>query len=328
MDMQVLYMSLGAGFATALAFAGAVAVLRAPKTEMRERIASMGQQSPYVTNRLSMLRDRRASRFFLFDAWLQSRDWTEKTQLQIERAGLRLRVGEYVMIRVFMATAGGIAGVLIGLATLPGALAFATMLVGAVVGIALPPYFIRWKVGRRSARIESQLVELCELMSSMLTSGFGYLQTLSSAAEQLEPPLSEELSRLVDAVRIGGDTDEALQMMTERLDSRDFEMISTAISINRSTGGDLAGILRGVGTTIRDRQSFVREVRALTARERFSAIIVAGFPFLIVGALTLLLPDMFGVLFTDFAGRLILGVAIVMDFIGYMAIKRVARIEI
>ena len=147
-------------------------------------------------------------------------------------------------------------------------------------------------------------------------------------AEQLEAPLSEEVRRLVDAVRIGGDTDEALETMTQRLGSRDFEMVSTAISINRATGGDLAAILRGVGSTIRDRQSFAREVRALTARERFSAIIVAGFPFIIVGALTLMLPEMFAVLYTDFAGRLILAVAITMDVVGYMAIKHVSKIHV
>ena len=116
--------------------------------------------------------------------------------------------------------------------------------------------------------------------------------------------------------------------MTARLDSRDFEMVSTAISINRATGGDLAGILRGVATTIRDRQSFAREVKALTAKERYSAIVVAGFPFLIAGGLTLMLPDVFRVLYTETAGRIILGIALTLDVIGYFAIQRVAKIEV
>ena len=326
-ELQTLF-AASAGLTAALAFMGAVSLLRSPKVELRERIAAVHEQSPYVAHRTDMLRDRRASRFWLLDAWLQRRDWTVATQLRLEQAGLRLRVGEYVMTRAFLATALGISATLTAFRFGAGQFAIIGLVVGALAGVMIPAMFLRWKIQRRNAKLESQLVEMCELMSSMLTSGFGYLQTLSSVAEQLEAPLSEEVRRLVDAVRIGGDTDEALETMTKRLDSRDFEMVSTAISINRASGGDLAGILRGVGATIRDRQSFVREVRALTSRERFSAIIVAGFPFIIVGALTLMLPEMFAVLFTDLAGRLILAVALTMDIVGYLAIKHVSKIDV
>ncbi len=328
MDQQIIFVAFGAGLTTALALIGAAQLMRSPRVEMQNRIAAYSEASPYAAGSLEMLRDRRASRFFLFDAWLQRRDWTEKTQLKLERAGLRLRVGEYVLLRGFAATAGGLVGAVAPIQLGMAPIAPLTLLVGAAIGVMIPPLFLRRRINRRNEKIETQLVEMCELMSSMLTSGFGYLQTLSSCSEQLEPPLADELGRLVDAVRIGGDTDEALETMTKRLDSRDFEMVSTAISINRATGGDLAGILSGVATTIRDRQSFAREVKALTARERYSAIVVAGFPFIIAAGLTLMLPDTFKVLYTETAGRIILGVAITMDVIGYLAIKKVAKIEV
>ena len=43
-----------------------------------------------------------------------------------------------------------------------------------------------------------------------------------------------------------------------------------------AAGQDLAGlaeILRGVGVTIRERRSFYRDLKAMTAKERFSAVI-------------------------------------------------------
>ena len=328
MDQQILFVALGAGLSTALALIGAAQMMRAPRLELRDRINTVTEASPYVSGRMEMLRDRRASRFFLLDAWLQRRDWTNETQLKIERAGLRLRVGEYVLVRGFLATAGGFVGAVLPIQFGYGQLAIITVVAGAAIGMSLPPIVLRVRIKRRNEKIETQLVEMCELMSSMLTSGFGYLQTLSSASEQLESPLADALRRLVDAVRIGGDTDEALDLMTERLGSRDFEMISMAIAINRATGGDLASILRGVAETIRDRQSFAREVKALTARKRYSALVVAGFPFIIAAGLTLMLPNVFSVLYKETAGRIIRGVAIAMDVVGYLAIKRVARIEV
>ena len=165
-------------------------------------------------------------------------------------------------------------------------------------------------------------------MASMLSSGFGYMQALMSTAEQLDAPLSDEVRRMVDAVQIGGDADAALEEMAERVGSRDFKMVATAITIHRSTGGDLGQIMRGVAATVRDRQAFAREVLALTSRERYTAIVVAGLPVLTAGALALLAGDVFGVLFTDRIGRFILGAALALDVVGYVVIQRMARIKV
>ncbi len=69
------------------------------------------------------------------------------------------------------------------------------------------------------------------------------------------------------------------------------------------------------------------ELQTLTARERYSAIVVTLFPFIIVGLLTMLLPDTFGKLLLDPVGRMILGGAIVLDLIGFFVIKRASKVE-
>jgi tight adherence protein B len=116
--------------------------------------------------------------------------------------------------------------------------------------------------------------------------------------------------------------------MTRRMDSRDWEIIATAIEIQRASGGNLAEILSGVAATIRDRQSLKREVRALTSSERYAAIIIAGFPFVLAGVLSLMLWETYGRLLYDPIGRMILAGAIVMDLIGYAVIQRVTKIEV
>jgi len=165
-------------------------------------------------------------------------------------------------------------------------------------------------------------------MASMLRSGYGYTQALASTAAELEDPLSSELLRLVDSVRLGSDVDEALEELNQRLGSRDFDMIATAISIQRQSGGNLSEILDGVGETIRDRQTFRLELRALTSRERFSAVIVAGLPLALVAILVMMDSDRYGLLFTDIRGQMIFGVAMAMNMVGYIVIKRVSKVEV
>lgn len=201
-------------------------------------------------------------------------------------------------------------------------------LLGAAAGALVPLVYLRWRAARRARRIEDQLVEFCDATATMLTTGFGYLQALQTAAGQVGGPLGHEVRRFLDEVSLGAAFDEAIEDLNGRLQSRDFEVIATALSVQRRTGGNLGEILHGVGLTIRDRQSFHRELRTLTSRERFSAIIVAVFPLLLAALLTVLLPDVFGRLFTEPAGRIVLAAALGLDAIGYLVARRIATLEV
>lgn len=199
---------------------------------------------------------------------------------------------------------------------------------GGGAGWFIPPMMVGMRLQRRQQQIETQLVELCDIMSSMLRSGYGYVQALTATTEEVGPPLSIELQRMLDSVRLGGDVDDALDELNGRLGSRDFEIIASAIGIQRRSGGNLADILAGVAETIRQRQGFFREVRALTSKERFSALIVAAFPLVLVALLTWMSPDTYGVLFSDTIGRIILAAVLVLDTIGFLIIRHLTKVEV
>lgn len=317
----------GAGLTVAMLLLGTARVVGASPPGVRGRLAALRESAEPFAADVQVLRDRRASNLGLFDALLQRREWTEQTRLTLERAGMPLRVGEYLLLRLvvgLVATVGVIAFALPALASGPGAMLVAAAFAG---GSFVPVVYVHRQVGRRSRRIESQLVEMCELMASMLSSGFGYMQALSSTAEQLDPPLADELRRMIDAVGLGGDIDDALSETNDRLGSADFDIITTAITIQRKSGGNLSEILRGVARTIRARQALELEIRTLTAKERYAAVIISGVPLVIAGLLTLMLPETFARLFTDPSGRMILAAALTLDAIAFLVIRRLTRIE-
>lgn len=337
LDSAVLLPASGAGLAATLLVSGLLIAARSGSAAIDQRVAALRGESPYLrqtevpsagARTSSMLRDRRESRIRILDSLLRGRGWTAGTRLRLERGGLRLRVGEYLLLRALTAALGATLAFAFSGPLNAGGILPVLIAAGGVAGFALPAILLKLRISRRADQVDRQIVELCELMSSMLESGFGYMQTLASAAEQLEEPLASEVQRLVDAVRIGGDVDEALDTMANRLGSPDFDMVTTAITIHRSAGGDLAEILRGVASTVRDRQSFARELSALTSRERYSAFIVAGFPIVIWGALALLAPELFGRLVTEPAGNMILAAAVGLDLFGYLVIRRIAKIQV
>ncbi|MEX2228217.1 MAG: type II secretion system F family protein [Dehalococcoidia bacterium] len=316
----------GAGASVMLALVALARIARAPRVLVAERLASLQARAPYAPA-VDVLRDRRASRVRLLDLALGGRAWSNELRRTLDRAGLQLRVAEYLALRLVFAVLLAVSAATIVSAAAPG-----LALLGAIGGLAFggfaPSLWMRRRVARRRRAIETELVELCELMASMLQSGFGYLQALAMAAEQLQPPLATELAQMRDAVRLGAGVDEALDQLNERLGSRDFDMMATAIAIQRRSGGSLAGILRNVAQTVRERQLFRLEVAALTSRERYSAVIVAGFPLLLLLALTAMVPSTFGRLFTDPMGHVVLAIALASDALGYLAIRRVTRLEV
>ena len=59
--------------------------------------------------------------------------------------------------------------------------------------------------------------------------------------------------------------------MVERNKSEDFDLMVTAVQIQRVVGGNLAEILDTISYTIRERVRIQGEIRTLTAQARASA---------------------------------------------------------
>jgi tight adherence protein B len=287
----------------------------------------MERRTPYAeVLDVRLLRDRSVSGIRALEMLLRGRGWSKEAAQLLDRAGVPLRVGEYLTLRALAVAVG----VLVAMTFLPGfgLVKPLAMLVGGAVGFLAPPLYLKMRVNKRRALMEGQLIELCDLMASMLRSGFGASQAVASTAEQLGPPLSLELRRVTDAVRLGVDVDEAFEAMNERINAPDFTVLTTAFSIQRRTGGNLAEILDGVAETIRDRQSLRQEIKTLTAMEQSTATFAAVFPLVITAAKLYMAPATFGVLLTDTIGRMILGAALVMDAVGFVVMRRVTKLEV
>ncbi len=326
-SQDAILVAAAAGLAVTMLVMGVARALATPRVRIHGRLAELADTSPYERD-TSLLRSSRVSKLPFIDALVHWRGGIEETRLLLERAGVPLLVGEYRALRVVAAGGGLVAGLVAGATAGTPAITWLGAAVGLLAGFVFLPFYVKLRVRKRKARIESQIVEFCEVMASMLKSGFGYLQALGGTAEQIEEPMSGYLQSFTDAVELGGDIDEELGRLNERLDSQDFDMVATAIAIQRRTGGNLAELLERVAGTVRERQSFHREVLALTSEERFSAVILAMFPLVLGLAFMAILPETYTVLITDPRGRMVLGAMLVMDLIGYLAVQRMIKVEI
>jgi tight adherence protein B len=244
-------------------------------------------------------------------------NWTR----DLERAGLTLNAKEFFTLRLVVSVLLALVGVLMLPLPILG-------LILAPLGWVLVGFWLKRRITSRLHKLEGQLVELLQMLSSGLRAGFGLLQAMEAAAEQVPAPLSVEIRRTLRDTAMGASVEQALAALNDRVGSPDFDIVITAILIQRSVGGNLAEILDNVAHTMRERERIKGEIRTLTSQQRLTGYVIGGIPIGLLIIFYLISPDFTGLLFTDPLGRMMLIGAFISQVIGYVIIQKIVNIEV
>jgi tight adherence protein B len=142
------------------------------------------------------------------------------------------------------------------------------------------------------------------------------------------PPIGDEFARAVREMNLGGSPDEALNNITKRVASPDFDLVSTAYSIHRTVGGNLAEILDNIAYTIRERVRIKGEISTLTAQARASGTLITFLPIILAVFMYFVTPTYFRPMFSNFIGWILIVIGAFMIFLGNLIIRRVVAIEV
>ena len=239
----------------------------------------------------------------------------------LARADLKLRTSEFVMIQVGFLTAGALLALWrFGLAP--------QFVLAAVIAYLIPMRYVKWRQTRRLKAFNARLPDTVSLLSNAMKAGLSLPQAIEAVANNASPPISDELSRVIREMKLGSATPAALANMVRRVGSEDLDLIVTAIGIQSSVGGNLARILDGISHTIRQRIQIKSQIGAMTAQMRASGWIITLLPFIVAAVLNIITPSYFRVMFTDPAGRVLLGLAGLSIFIGNVFVRRITNFKV
>ena len=244
--------------------------------------------------------------------------------LQLERAGVPLHVGEFYMVRGIAAAALFLAPLIFGFSLFNLFIA----LILSLVGYMAPSKWLTHKRDKRTERINAQLVDMLGMVSNSIKSGYGLMQSLDFAGGQLPAPLGLELRRMLREATLGMTSEAALAAMGERINSKDLDLVLTAINIQRAVGGNLSEILDKVAYTMRERERIRGDIATLTSQQKLTGIVVGGLPIFMFGVFMVMSPDYMSVFLTENIGRMILLVAAGLEVLCYLAMKKIMAIEI
>jgi tight adherence protein B len=154
-----------------------------------------------------------------------------------------------------------------------------------IMGVGAVFVWVNNTAKKRLGMIEEQLPDAVELMVRSLRVGHPFTSALQIVAKEVPDPLGSEMGVISDESAYGRDVGEALKHMAERLDMQDLRFLAVAVTIQQTSGGNLAEILDGLSKVIRARFKLFRRVRAITAEAKWSGMFLSVFP---IGALVMI----------------------------------------
>ena len=245
-----------------------------------------------------------------------------KIAQRLEGAGSRWRSAEWLLFHAAIFMLVSLFGLLLGGGNLIIGLIF------IVLGAFGPWFYLGFRRRRRKKKFESGLPDTLQLMSGSLAAGLSLAQSVDTIVREASEPIAGEFRKVLIETRLGLSLETALQGVADRFQSKDFDWVVMAINIQRQVGGNLAELLATVAATMREREYVRRQVAALAAEGKLSAMVLGGLPPAFMLYLLLANRSYVIVLFTRPIGLVMLAGGALWLGVGVFWMSRIVKVEV
>ena len=292
------------------------------KQNIKRRIAYF---SDYQTARTPSVK-KKALRDFIKDLFHRGGEMLEpfkrsnSLDMKMQQADWPLTGSEFQLILTFL-------GVICALSFFAYTLQIISIFGGFIFGALLGWAALNIRIQRRQAAFTKQLSDMLKMIADAMRAGFSFMQAMEHVAREMDAPASREVQKLMRETNLRVPLETALENMSHRVKSKDFDLVITAVLIQRQVGGNLSQILDSISNTINARLRMRREVKTLTAQGRMSGFILALLPIALAVFINVVNPSYLKPLLEEEIGHIAIGLAIFFEIIGFIVIKRIVNID-
>ena len=257
----------------------------------------------------------------LLNRILSRLDIATRIDRRLNQADMKMRVGRFLLLTAVLFSAGIVAGMLLHWPTV----------VAVAVGLVLmmiPNTVVNVKRRLRFKRFMNHFPEALEMFARSLRAGHSFTGAIQLVAQEMPHPIGPEFSKVFEEQNLGIPLRQALLGMTERIEALDVKFFVTAIMIQRETGGNLAEIIDKIGHVIRERFRIQGQLKIFTAQARITGFILGLLPVGVALLIGMLNPEYMKPLWFESTGRFLIALAVTLQILGVLAIRKIIRIKI
>lgn len=271
----------------------------------------------------ALLKTEVSSEQHLASRLLEKFRYQERLQLFLEQAGVKWKPARLVHASMGLFLVGFAAA---WYSASGGGRSLALPVASALA--ALPFAYVYRLRARRLRAFEAQFPEALGFIARSMRAGHAFSVALEMLHQEFDEPLASEFRRVFDEHNLGMPLETALQGLSRRVPLMDVHFFVSAVLLQRRTGGNLAEILDNLATLIRERFKLRGKIRAISAHGRMTGMALTAIPIVVALMLFYVNPEYMQFFFNDETGRLMLGVAVGLQVLGYLIIQRIVAIEI
>jgi tight adherence protein B len=206
-----------------------------------------------------------------------------------------------------------------------------SILLALLVGLACsgaPFVFVLFKRRKRLEKFQEMLPEAIDLMVSALRAGHSLVAAMGSVARECADPVGCEFKTCFEEQNYGLELKTALDNTINRVPLQDLRIVSTAIMIQKESGGNLAEVLDKTSHVIRERFRLKRQVATHTAQGRMTGWVLTLLPLVLGVALYAVNPTMMSILWTTPVGVKLLWISGSMIVVGGLLIRKIVNVDV
>jgi len=284
MSSQLVFLLLVFGAVVLLSQSLFVSVYNPQRTDIKlikKHLRSLALTDKNVEN--NVLINNRVNNLPPFRRWLESLPWLENLTYKMELSGSKLLGHQYLFIALSTSV---IVFFVLGFFSKDWIFTLVCMVL-VLLGFHLK---LNKAMSNRMERIEEQFPEAMDVLKRGLQAGYAFSDAIKLVFEEMEGDLADEFKIMFNRINFGNDVKTALLSFVQRVPSTSAMAFSSAVAIQKSTGGNLAENIDNLSKIIRQRFTFKRRVKTLSAEGRLSGWILVLMPFVLFAVLYLTTP--------------------------------------
>jgi len=196
--------------------------------------------------------------------------------------------------------------------------------------VGLPMMALSWLQGRARKRVEA-LTDAMPLyldgVRQLQSVGNSLSQALERALADSPDALKSYFAQTARRLAMGAPVAETMQQLSDRLQIPEVSMLAAAIRTNLRYGGSIATVFNNLANILRERIRIRRELSAATSEARVSAKVLIGMPLLSMGLLVAMNRNYIQFFIHDPRGHTMSMVAIALEVLGILIIRRMLRLS-
>jgi tight adherence protein B len=255
---------------------------------------------------------------------IASLDVTARVRKLLSESGLAWTPTRLAIMMSASFAIGAVASMWIPIASPPALRALLTGLCTAFI----PLLYVKKKRSKRIDELEAQLPDALDFLSRSMRAGHAFTISLEMVGEEVHEPLGPEFKALFNEQNLGASLERSFLNFSSRVPLPDVRFFSSAVLLQRQTGGNLSEILTRLSHIIRERFRLKGQVKAVSAHGRLTATILTLLPIATLGGLMATSPGYLDPMFANPMGRKLIAAGVIAQIVGNLCIRKIIRIKV